>query len=133
MTELRENVKGVWSAMEAGKEDVTKKIMTVGQGVDKLGQGVKEIKEGQGQLEKEMGRNATAIEGLRQSQQETRDELEAVKEVYRARHEEMAEIVGEMGRKVETETQEMGERLDKHEGETKEELAEMQGEIVEIF
>ena len=55
-----------------------------------------------------MGRIAMAIEGLRQSQQETRDELEAVKEGCRARHEEMT-TVGEMGRKVETETQEMGE------------------------
>ena len=53
MAELRGSVKGVWSAMKAGKEDVTKKIMTVGREVDKLGQGVKEIKEGQGQLEKD--------------------------------------------------------------------------------
>ena len=41
MTELRGSVEGVWSAMEAGREDVTDKIMTVGQEVDKLGQGVK--------------------------------------------------------------------------------------------
>ena len=106
ITKLRGSVKGVWSVMKAGKEDVTKKIMTVGWEVDKLGQGVKETKEGQGQLEKEMGRNATAIEGLRQSQQETRDELEAVKEGCRARHEEMTEIVGELGQRVETETRE---------------------------
>ena len=43
MTELKGSVEGVWSAMEAGKEDVTDKIMMVAQEVDKLGHGVKEI------------------------------------------------------------------------------------------
>ena len=44
VADLRVSVKGVWSAMEAGKEDVTEKIMTVGWEVDKLGQGMKEVK-----------------------------------------------------------------------------------------
>ena len=86
-----------------------------------------------------MGRNATAIEGLRQSQQETRGELEAVKEGCRARHEEMMEIVGELGRRVETETRELGEHLEKHMDEpkevfklSKEELVETQGEIGQV-
>ena len=99
---------------------------------------MKEIK-GQGQLEKEMGRNATAIEGLRQSQQETRDELEAVKEGCRVRHEEMTEIVGELGYRVETGTRELAERLEKHMDEkkeglklAKEELIETQGEIGQV-
>ena len=63
---------------------------------------------------------ATTIEGLRQGQQEMRGELEAAKEGCRARHEEMTEIVGELGRRVETETRELGERLEKHMDETKE-------------
>ena len=48
MTELKGSVKGVWSAMETGKEEVTDRIMTVGREVDKLGQGMKEIKKDKG-------------------------------------------------------------------------------------
>ena len=107
--------------------------------MDKLWQGVKEIKKGQGQLKKEMEKNTTAIEKLKEGQQETRGELEAVKEGCKLRHEEMTEIVRDTGRKVETEMQELGERLDKHEDEmkegfgmTKEELSETRGEIEQV-
>ena len=74
----------------------------------------------------------TAIEKLKEGQQETRGELEAVKEGCKLRHEEMTGIVRELGRKAETETQELGERLEKHMDETKEELAETQGEIERV-
>jgi len=121
MTELKGSVKGVWSAMETGKEEVTDRITTVGREVDKLGQGMKEIKKGQGQLKAEIGKNTAAIQNLKQGQQEAKGELEAVKEGCKMRHEEMTEMVKEMGRKVETESQELGERLKKHEDETKKE------------
>ena len=53
VNELKGSVKGVWSAMEVGKKDVTGEIIMVGQEVDKLGQGMKKVKEGQDQLRRE--------------------------------------------------------------------------------
>ena len=47
------------------------------------------------------------------------------------RHEEMTEMVKEMGRKVETESQEFGERLKKHEDETKEGFSMTKEELTE--
>ena len=65
--------------------------------------------------------------------------MAAVKKECKSRHEEMTEMVKEMGRKAETETQEMGVRLDKHINETEEgfkfaksELVETQGEIGQV-
>ena len=82
---------------------------------------MKEIKKGQGQLKAEIGKNTAAIQNLKQGQQEAKGELKAVKEGCKMRHEEMTEMVKQMGRKVETESQELGERLKKHEDETKKE------------
>ena len=83
-----------------------------------------------------MEKAMTAIERLKGGQQETRDELGAVREGCKSRHEEMTEMVREMGRKAETATQELGKRLNKQEDEMKEgfrmmkeELSETRGEI----
>ena len=114
VNELKGSVKGVWSAMEVGKKDVTGEIITVGQEVDKLGQGMKKVKEGQDQLRRE-----------------TKKELEAVKKECKTRHEEMTEMVKEMGRKAEIETQGMGVRLDRHIKETEEEVKLVKGGLVE--
>ena len=69
---------------------------------------MKKVKEGQDQLKGEIRKNTTAIEKLKEGQQETKRELAAVKKECKSRHEEMTEMVREMGRKAETETQEMG-------------------------
>ena len=52
---MKGSVEGVGSAMEAGKEDMTKKIITVGQGMEN-------VQEGQAQLKGEIEKNTTAIE-----------------------------------------------------------------------
>ena len=49
-----------------------------------------------------MEKNTAAIEKLKEDQQETRGELEAVKEGCKLRHEEMTGIVRELGLKAET-------------------------------
>ena len=70
MTGFKENVKGGWTAMKTGKEEVTNKIMAVKREVYKLGQGMMEITKGQ--LEAEIGKYTNAKQFFFKGQQETK-------------------------------------------------------------
>ena len=61
VNKLKGSVEGVWAAVKESKEDMTNKIITVGQEVDKLGQGMKKVKEGQDQLRRETKKELEAV------------------------------------------------------------------------
>jgi len=69
---LEKNVKGVVSAMEAGKEEMAIKIITVGQEIDKLRPELGKVKEGQDQIKRKVTENTEEIERLKGDQEGTK-------------------------------------------------------------
>ena len=63
--------------MKAGKEDVTKKMVTVAQGMEK-------VQKGQDQLKGEIKKNTTAIEKLKEGQQKNKKKSLASRYTARA-------------------------------------------------